>query len=63
MMSLRLTLRRLVAYGLDVLVLAAVLLPLAFGIAAVLGTDGLTGPDVWVRQLVTISCRRGPTSS
>jgi uncharacterized RDD family membrane protein YckC len=55
MMSLRLTLRRLVAYGLDVLVLAAVLLPLAFGIAAVLGTDGLTGPDVWVRQLATIS--------
>lgn len=54
-MSLRLTLRRLVAYGLDVLVLAAVLLPLAFGIAAVLGTDGLTGPDVWVRQLATIS--------
>jgi uncharacterized RDD family membrane protein YckC len=55
MKSLRLTLRRLAAYGIDVLVLAAVLLPLAFGIAALFGTEDMTGPDVWVRQLVTIS--------
>lgn len=55
MASLRLTVRRLIAYGVDVLVLAAVLLPLAFGIAALLGTEDMTGPDVWVRQLVTIS--------
>jgi uncharacterized RDD family membrane protein YckC len=55
MESLRLTVRRLLADGLDVLALAAVLLPLAVGIAAVLGTDDMTGPDVWVRQLATIS--------
>lgn len=55
MESLRLTLRRLFAYGLDVLLLAVILLPLASGIAVVLGTDDMTGPDVWVRQLVTVS--------
>ena len=55
MESLRLTVRRLLAYGLDVLVLAAVLLPLAFVMASMLGTDDMTGPDVWVRQLLTIS--------
>jgi uncharacterized RDD family membrane protein YckC len=53
--SLRLTTRRLAAYGIDVLVLAAMLLPLAFGIAALLGTQRMTGPDVWLRQLVSIS--------
>ena len=52
---MRPTLRRLLAYGIDVAVLAAVLLPVAFGIAAVLGTENVTGPDVWLRQLVTIS--------
>ncbi len=55
MQSLRLTIRRLAAYGIDVLALAAVLLPLAFGIASLLGTRGMTGPDVWLRQLVMIS--------
>ncbi len=55
MTSLRLTIRRVAAYGIDVLVLAAFLLPLAFGIAALLGTEDITGPGVWVRQLLTIS--------
>ncbi len=55
MQALRLTARRLAAYVVDVLVLAAILLPLAFGIAALLGTEGMTGPDVWLRQLMTIS--------
>ena len=55
MESVRLVIRRLFAYGFDVLVLAVVLVPFAFAIGAVLGTDDLTGPDVWVRQLATIS--------
>jgi uncharacterized RDD family membrane protein YckC len=55
MESLRLILRRLAAYAIDVLSLAGVLLPLAFGIATLLGTEELTGPGVWARQLVTIS--------
>lgn len=52
--ALRLTARRLAAYIVDVLLLATVLLPVAFAVSTALGTD-LTGVEVWLRQLVLIS--------
>jgi len=52
---MRLTGLRLAAYGIDVAVLAAVLLPLSFAIGSVLGTELATGVEVWVRSLLTIS--------
>lgn len=55
MSALRLTARRLAAYVVDVVVLAAVLLPVAFGVALLLGTDDVAGPTVWLRSLVTVS--------
>jgi uncharacterized RDD family membrane protein YckC len=49
-----LTLRRLVAFGVDVALLAAVLLPLAFAIGGVPAGDR-TGPEVWQRIALTVS--------
>lgn len=48
-------LRRLVAYGIDVLLLAALLIPLAFGAQAILGYRAETGLDVWLASLALIS--------
>ena len=55
MSALRLTALRLAAYVLDVVALAAVLLPLSFVIGSVVGTDLSSGPEVWLRSLLTIS--------
>ncbi len=55
MTALRLTVRRLAAYAVDVLLLAITLLPLAFLLGAVVGTDVATGAGVWLRSLLTIS--------
>jgi uncharacterized RDD family membrane protein YckC len=55
MRAVRLTLRRLMAYTVDVVVLAAILLPLATGAAFLLGTEAVAGPQVWARQLVLVS--------
>lgn len=55
MPALRLTALRLAGYGLDVLLLAAVLLPLSFVIGSVAGTDVSSGIGVWLRSLLTIS--------
>jgi uncharacterized RDD family membrane protein YckC len=51
----RLTALRLAAYAIDVVVLAAVLLPLSFAIGSVIGTELSTGMAVWIRSLLTIS--------
>jgi hypothetical protein len=50
-----LTARRIAGYVVDVTVLAVVLVPIASVVALVLGNDGLTGIDVWLRSLVLIS--------
>ena len=55
MSAARLTLLRLAAYGLDVVALAAVLLPLSFAIGSVVGTELSTGLEIWNRSLLTIS--------
>lgn len=55
MSALRLTALRLAAYAIDVIALAAVLLPLSFVIGSVVGTELSTGVEVWVRSLLTIS--------
>jgi uncharacterized RDD family membrane protein YckC len=55
MRAVRLTLRRLAGYLADILVLAFLLLPIAFGVGALLGTTGVTGPTVWLRSLVLVS--------
>jgi len=52
---MRLTALRLSAYGIDVVLLAAVLLPLSIAIGSVIGTDLSTGVQVWLRSLLTIS--------
>ncbi len=52
---MRLTGLRLAAYGFDVAVLAAVLLPLSFAIGSVIGMELSSGVEVWVRSLLTIS--------
>lgn len=54
-MALRLTLRRLVAYGVDVALLAVVLLPISFAAGNLLGTTDVTGPEIWIRSLVLVS--------
>jgi uncharacterized RDD family membrane protein YckC len=50
-----LTLRRLMAFVVDVALLAAILLPLAFVIGGVTVTGELTGPEVWQRIALTVS--------
>ena len=55
MPAIRLTAIRLLAFGIDVVMLAAVLLPLSFAIGAVVGTNLASGPEVWLRSLLTIS--------
>jgi uncharacterized RDD family membrane protein YckC len=55
MRAFRLILRRLLAYAIDVFLLAAILLPLATGAALLLGAEAVTGPQVWARQLVLVS--------
>lgn len=55
MPAVRLTALRLAAYVLDVLVLAAVLLPLSFVIGSVDGSDVSSGIGVWIRSVLTIS--------
>lgn len=52
---MRLTGLRLVAYAIDVVALAAVLLPLSFAIGSSVGTELTSGVEVWVRSLLTIS--------
>ena len=51
----RAVLRRLVAYGIDVALLAAVLIPLAFGLQAITGYRPDTGVRVWYATLIMIS--------
>lgn len=48
-------LRRLAAYAVDVVILAVVLIPLAFGIQALVGYRADTGIGVWLASLATIS--------
>jgi uncharacterized RDD family membrane protein YckC len=55
MRALGLTVRRVAAYLVDVVVLAVVLLPVAFGIGSALGTQGLGGFDVWLRAVLLVS--------
>jgi uncharacterized RDD family membrane protein YckC len=55
MPAVRLTALRLVGFGIDVVLLAAVLLPLSFAVGAVVGTDLSSGPEVWLRSLLMIS--------
>jgi len=52
---MRLTVLRLAAYGLDVVALAVVLLPLSFAIDPVVGTELSFGFELWLRSLLTIS--------
>lgn len=54
MRALRLTVRRLAAYLVDVLVLAAVLLPVAFLVGFQMGTE-VGGVEIWLRALVMVS--------
>lgn len=46
---------RLAAYGVDVVLLAAVLVPLAFGLQAVTGFRPTTGIGVWLASVLMIS--------
>jgi hypothetical protein len=50
-----LTARRIAGYVIDVTVLAIVLVPIASLVALVLGTENLSGAQVWLRSLVLIS--------
>ncbi|HJP72005.1 MAG TPA: RDD family protein, partial [Candidatus Limnocylindria bacterium] len=43
------------AYLVDICVLAAVLLPVAFLSGTALGTEGLSGPDIYLRALALVS--------
>ncbi|HET8776886.1 MAG TPA: RDD family protein [Candidatus Limnocylindria bacterium] len=43
------------AYVVDLVVLAAVLLPIAFATGTALGTEGLSGPDIYLRALAMVS--------
>lgn len=53
--GVRLTARRAVAYVVDVLALALVLVPLAALVAGSSGNSELTGTEVWLRSLVLVS--------
>ena len=53
--SVRTLLRRLAAYAIDVVILAAVLVPLAFGLQLLIGYRPDTGVGVWLVSLATIS--------
>jgi len=53
--SVRTLLRRLAAYAIDVVILAAVLVPLAFGLQLLIGYRPDTGVGVWLASLATIS--------
>jgi uncharacterized RDD family membrane protein YckC len=53
--ALRSLARRLAAYAVDVVILAAVLIPLAFVIQRVVGYRPDTGVGVWLASLATIS--------
>jgi uncharacterized RDD family membrane protein YckC len=50
-----LTARRLAAYAIDVTALAVVLIPIATIVSLVLGNEGLSGIQVWMRSLFPIS--------
>ena len=54
MRALRLTARRVAAYVVDLVILAAALLPLAFATGTALGTNGLSGPDIYLRALAMV---------
>lgn len=53
--AVRPVLRRLAAYAIDVALLAAVLIPVAFGLQALVGYRPDTGIGVWLATLLTIS--------
>ena len=53
--AVRAMVRRLAAYALDVALLAAVLVPLAFGLQALVGYRPDTDTGVWLASLATIS--------
>ena len=53
--AVRQTARRAAAYALDVALLAAILIPIAFGLQLVLGYRPTTGIGVWLASLATIS--------
>lgn len=55
MSAVGLTLRRIAGYAVDVVLLAAVLLPVAFGTALLLGTAGVDGLTIWLRSLIFVS--------
>jgi uncharacterized RDD family membrane protein YckC len=48
-------LRRLAAYAIDVAILAVVLIPLSFGVQAMIGYRAETGIGVWLASLLLIS--------
>ena len=50
-----LTARRIAAYVVDVTALAIVLVPIASIVALAVGTENVSGGEVWVRSLVLIS--------
>ncbi len=50
-----LTARRLAGYGIDVTLLAIVLIPIAWIVALVLGNADVTPLEVWVRSMILIS--------
>lgn len=53
--AVRPVIRRLAAYAIDVVILAAILIPLAFGTQLVIGYRPDTGVGVWLASLATIS--------
>lgn len=53
--AVRALVRRLAAYAVDVALLAAVLIPLTFGVQVVTGYRAETGPAIWVATILTIS--------
>ena len=55
MNGVALTARRLAGYGIDVTALAVVLIPIATIVSLVLGNEGLSGIQVWMRSLLLIS--------
>jgi hypothetical protein len=53
--AVRLTLRRIGAYVVDVTAVAIVVVPIASAVAFALGTDDLAGREVWLRSVVLVS--------